>query len=211
MERFRLQRTLPACLAPPIGLFLAVIARMMMPLVIRGAIPYALTLLAAVFIAIGVVRLPLVPVLLSAIPLSIAHHVRAREERRHVNETLGQRTLHDGVDVRADVLACDRRGEFHRFRKCIVLPSRSRHWMTDAQFADMFAISQLSPGPNVLIVTLIGYHVAGIAGALVATFAMCGPSAVICLFRQQHLLSPSRESRLAVQSCRLRWFQSPSA
>ena len=53
-----------------------------------------------------------------------------------------------------------------------------RHWMTDAQFADMFAISQLSPGPNVLIVTLIGYHVAGIAGALVATLAMCGPSAV---------------------------------
>ena len=31
-----------------------------------------------------------------------------------------------------------------------------QHWMTDKQFADMFAISQLSPGPNVLIVTLIG-------------------------------------------------------
>ena len=54
-----------------------------------------------------------------------------------------------------------------------------RQWMTDAQFADMFAISQLSPGPNVLIVTLIGYHVAGIAGGLVATAAMCGPSAVV--------------------------------
>jgi chromate transporter len=57
-----------------------------------------------------------------------------------------------------------------------------RHWMSDAQFADMFAIAQLSPGPNVLIVTLIGYHVAGIAGALVATFAMCGPSAVFAYF-----------------------------
>lgn len=51
-----------------------------------------------------------------------------------------------------------------------------RHWMSDAQFADMFAIAQLSPGPNVLIVTLIGYHVAGIAGALVATFAIHPPS-----------------------------------
>ena len=39
-----------------------------------------------------------------------------------------------------------------------------QHWMTDKQFADIFAISQLSPGPNVLIVTLIGYSVAGIAG-----------------------------------------------
>src|SRR5262249_33516688 len=31
------------------------------------------------------------------------------------------------------------------------------HWMNDRQFADIYAISQLSPGPNVLIVTLIGY------------------------------------------------------
>ena len=38
------------------------------------------------------------------------------------------------------------------------------HWMTDKQFADVFAISQLSPGPNVLIVTLIGYQVAGVCG-----------------------------------------------
>jgi chromate transporter len=50
-----------------------------------------------------------------------------------------------------------------------------QHWMSDKEFADLFAISQLSPGPNVLIVTLIGYSVAGIAGALAATVAMCGP------------------------------------
>ncbi len=54
-----------------------------------------------------------------------------------------------------------------------------QHWMSDRQFADMYAISQLSPGPNVIIVTLIGYHVAGLAGALVATAAMTGPT---CLF-----------------------------
>jgi chromate transporter len=54
-----------------------------------------------------------------------------------------------------------------------------RHWMSDTQFADVFAISQLSPGPNVLIVTLIGYRVAGIAGGLVATLAMCGPTAIL--------------------------------
>jgi chromate transporter len=54
-----------------------------------------------------------------------------------------------------------------------------QHWMTDKQFADVFAISQLSPGPNVLIVTLIGYSVAGIAGALAATLAMCVPTALL--------------------------------
>ena len=69
-----------------------------------------------------------------------------------------------------------------------------RHWMTDAQFADMFAISQLSPGPNVLIVTLIGYHVAGIAGALVATFAMCGPSAVFAYFVSNMLTRSSQSA-----------------
>ena len=44
----------------------------------------------------------------------------------------------------------------------------AQHWMTSSEFADMVAIAQLSPGPNVLVVTLIGYHVAGIAGAVVA-------------------------------------------
>jgi chromate transporter len=52
-------------------------------------------------------------------------------------------------------------------------------WMTSREFADLFAIAQLAPGPNAMIVTLVGYQVAGLLGALVATVAMCGPS---CLF-----------------------------
>lgn len=56
------------------------------------------------------------------------------------------------------------------------------HWMSETEFADMFAISQLSPGPNVLIVTLIGYSVAGIFGALAATLAMCGPTAILAYY-----------------------------
>ena len=55
------------------------------------------------------------------------------------------------------------------------------HWLTDKQFTDVYAIAQLSPGPNVLIVTLIGYSVAGLTGALVATLAMCVPTAVLAL------------------------------
>ena len=51
-------------------------------------------------------------------------------------------------------------------------------WMTERQFTDAFALAQVSPGPNVIIVTLIGYHVAGLAGALVATAAMTGPTCV---------------------------------
>jgi chromate transporter len=68
------------------------------------------------------------------------------------------------------------------------------HWMTDRQFADVFAISQLSPGPNVLIVTLIGYAVAGVAGGLVATLAMCVPTAVLAYY-VSHLLRRSSHAR----------------
>ena len=57
-----------------------------------------------------------------------------------------------------------------------------RMWMLEREFTDMFAISQAAPGPNVMLVTLIGYHVAGFAGAIVTTVAMCGPTAVLAHF-----------------------------
>jgi chromate transporter len=66
--------------------------------------------------------------------------------------------------------------EMHRLAVVVM------HWMSDRQFADLFAIAQVTPGPNVIIVTLIGYHVAGIGGALVATLAMCGPTCVFAFF-----------------------------
>lgn len=68
------------------------------------------------------------------------------------------------------------------------------HWITDRQFADIYAISQLSPGPNVLIVTLIGYAVAGFGGALAATLAMCVPTAALAYYVSR-LLGRSSHSR----------------
>lgn len=53
------------------------------------------------------------------------------------------------------------------------------HWMTDQDFAALFAIAQAAPGPNFLITTLIGWKAAGLAGALVATAAMCAPSCLL--------------------------------
>ena len=67
----------------------------------------------------------------------------------------------------------------------VVLPEMRRvsvdvhHWMTAAQFTDLFAIARAAPGPNVLLVALVGWQAAGLAGALVATVAMCGPSCVL--------------------------------
>ena len=55
------------------------------------------------------------------------------------------------------------------------------HWMDDATFAGLTAIGQTAPGPNVMIVSMIGWHMAGIAGLLVATLAMVLPSSLLAL------------------------------
>ena len=44
-------------------------------------------------------------------------------------------------------------------------------WMTNAQFASAFALSQVAPGPNILLMSLVGWRVAGFAGMAVATAA----------------------------------------
>lgn len=55
-------------------------------------------------------------------------------------------------------------------------------WMSDRQFTHYFALAQITPGPNTLLVTYIGFHVAGVAGALVATAATIGPSCLLTFF-----------------------------
>jgi len=53
------------------------------------------------------------------------------------------------------------------------------HWMTNEDFAALFAIAQAAPGPNFLLSTLVGWKVAGLFGALTATAAMCAPSCLL--------------------------------
>ncbi|MDB5775499.1 MAG: Chromate transport protein [Herbaspirillum sp.] len=53
------------------------------------------------------------------------------------------------------------------------------HWLTNQQFADLFAISRAAPGPSTLISSLIGYQISGFIGAIVATLAMYIPSSTV--------------------------------
>ncbi|MCY0388705.1 chromate transporter [Robbsia sp. Bb-Pol-6] len=68
-----------------------------------------------------------------------------------------------------------------------VLPEMQRqvvevhHWMTAREFSALFALAQAAPGPNMMIVTLIGWHVAGLAGLLVTSVAKFGPSSVVTI------------------------------
>jgi chromate transporter len=66
-----------------------------------------------------------------------------------------------------------------------VLPEMQRQvvqvhgWMKPGEFAALFALAQAAPGPNMLVSTLVGWRVAGLPGALVATFSLCGPSSLL--------------------------------
>ncbi len=46
----------------------------------------------------------------------------------------------------------------------------------------MFAMAQAAPGPNMMIVPLVGWHVAGPAGLFVTSLAKFGPSSVLTIF-----------------------------
>jgi chromate transporter len=56
-----------------------------------------------------------------------------------------------------------------------------QHWLTAKQFADSFALGNAAPGPNMMYVALIGWQVAGFAGALAATLGMILPTATLTL------------------------------
>jgi chromate transporter len=55
----------------------------------------------------------------------------------------------------------------------------TEQWMTDQQFADIYAISEAAPGPSSMISSLVGYKAAGLPGALVAIVSILGPSSLL--------------------------------
>ena len=69
-----------------------------------------------------------------------------------------------------------------------ILPEMQRQvvdvhpWITRHEFAALFALAQAAPGPNMLVVTLIGWRVAALPGALVTTLAVAAPSSVLTFF-----------------------------
>jgi chromate transporter len=68
-----------------------------------------------------------------------------------------------------------------------VLPEMQRqtvevhHWLGAHEFAALFALAQAAPGPNMMVVSLIGWRVAGLAGALTTTAAVAAPSSILTL------------------------------
>jgi chromate transporter len=66
-----------------------------------------------------------------------------------------------------------------------ILPEMERQvvaghgWVSHQEFVDAFALAQVTPGPGMLMVVMIGYRAAGPLGALVAAAGMFGPAAFL--------------------------------
>lgn len=56
------------------------------------------------------------------------------------------------------------------------------HWITDQQFRDIYGLGQVAPGPNMLMVLVIGYRLAGAAGAACVGLAFFLPDCILTLF-----------------------------
>jgi len=55
------------------------------------------------------------------------------------------------------------------------------HWMTGTQFLNAVALGQVTPGPVVLTVAVVGYAAGGVAGGLLATLIAFAPSFLFVL------------------------------
>ncbi|MBU3579439.1 chromate transporter [Polynucleobacter sp. 73C-SIWE] len=67
------------------------------------------------------------------------------------------------------------------------LAVNQEHWIDVQTFSDYFAIAQAAPGPNFMTVTLIGWHIYGVIGALLATVAIAWPSSILIYFLQRFI------------------------
>lgn len=72
------------------------------------------------------------------------------------------------------------------------------HWMTSAQFLNAVALGQITPGPVVQTVAVVGYAAAGVGGALLAAVVAFAPSFVFVAAGGRHF--DSLRANRAVQA-----------
>jgi chromate transporter len=53
-------------------------------------------------------------------------------------------------------------------------------WISAREFLDLFAVARVTPGPGSMLATLIGWKVAGLSGAVVATLALYTLPCLVC-------------------------------
>jgi chromate transporter len=69
------------------------------------------------------------------------------------------------------------------------------HWMTDGQFLNAVALGQITPGPVVQTVAVVGYAAAGVGGGLLAALIAFAPSFTFILAGARHFDAIRRDAR----------------
>jgi chromate transporter len=75
----------------------------------------------------------------------------------------------------------------------------TREWLTPERFAELYAISQAAPGPNAMLIGLMGWALTGWIGGLVTMLAFVGPTSVIAVLafrRWAAWLPPARQAAI---------------
>ena len=57
----------------------------------------------------------------------------------------------------------------------------AQHLLTNKQFAEIYTLAQVAPGPNAMYVTLIGWHLAGWKGVAATTIPLLVPATTLTL------------------------------
>jgi chromate transporter len=70
------------------------------------------------------------------------------------------------------------------------------HWMTAAQFLSAVALGQVTPGPVVQTVAVVGYAAAGVGGGLLASLVAFAPSFAFVLGGAPHFAALRRNARV---------------
>ncbi|MCW3002280.1 MAG: chromate transporter [Conexibacter sp.] len=70
------------------------------------------------------------------------------------------------------------------------------HWMTDGQFLDAVALGQVTPGPVVQTVAVVGYAAAGLLGGLLAALMAFSPSFLFVVIGADRFRALLRDARV---------------
>lgn len=61
-----------------------------------------------------------------------------------------------------------------------------QQWLTAREFVDGYTLTQLTPGPNMLIAVFVGYRAHGLLGAFLAGLAMFLPASIVAMVISHH-------------------------
>ena len=70
-------------------------------------------------------------------------------------------------------------GGMAAFPEMKILTVDVHHWLTFPQLVHIYSVGQMAPGPNMMMIVVIGQWAGGLVGALVTVIAFFGPTALL--------------------------------